>query len=90
MNLPACNHSRSAPCGGKARGSAVIVVLVLIAIVLLFLGGTMRTLHWLGRDLRLIEKKQLQRLAPAAPPRQPAQPAPLSPGTTNHIETPER
>jgi hypothetical protein len=72
------------------RASAVIVVLILISIVFLYIGGTMRTLHWLGRDLRLIEKQQLQRLSPPTAPRRAGNPnAPATPAT-NDVETPAR
>jgi hypothetical protein len=48
-------HSRS--------GMAVIIVLAFLAIILIYLAANARTLHWLERDLKLIEQKQVQRLA---------------------------
>jgi hypothetical protein len=58
---------------------AMIVVLVLVSIVFIYLGANLRTLHVLGRDLRLIERQQIRRLAtkPAATP------APAQVGATN-------
>lgn len=49
----------------RERGSAVIVVLVLLAIVLVYINGNLRTLHYLGRELRLIERQQTRRLEAA-------------------------
>jgi hypothetical protein len=49
------NHSQS--------GMAVIIVLAFLAIILIYLAANARTLHWLERDLKLIEQKQVQRLA---------------------------
>ncbi len=41
---------------------AVIVVMVIISILLIYIGGNLRTLHFLQRDLKQIEQKQLLRL----------------------------
>jgi hypothetical protein len=41
---------------------AVIVVVALFAIMLLFLGSSLRSLNYLRQDLKLIERQQLQRL----------------------------
>ena len=49
------NHSQS--------GMAVIIVLAFLAIILIYLAANARTLHWLERDLKLLERKQVQRLA---------------------------
>jgi hypothetical protein len=49
------NHSRS--------GMAVILVLAFLAIILIYLAGNARTLFWLERDLKLVEQKQVHRLA---------------------------
>ena len=49
--------------GGRTQGMAIIAVLVLVAIVFIYLGANLRTLHVLGRDLKLIERQQIQRLA---------------------------
>jgi hypothetical protein len=42
---------------------AVIVVIAIISILLIFAMGNARTLHYLGRDLRLVEQKQQHRMA---------------------------
>ncbi len=59
---------------GSRAGSAMIVVLLLLVIVLIYVGANARTLHYLGRDLRLIEQKQtlrLQKLTIATNPGEP-------------------
>jgi hypothetical protein len=82
MKMPArnCCFSRKRPA---QRGVAVIVVLALLAIILLYVGANARTLYYLGRELKLVERQQLQRLAqpfprtnslPATNPRAPSQP----------------
>jgi hypothetical protein len=43
------------------RGMAVIVVLALVSILLIYITANIRTLNQLGRDLKLIEQKQLHR-----------------------------
>jgi len=43
------------------RGVAVIVVIAMFAIMLLFLGASLRSLNYLRQDLKLIERQQLQR-----------------------------
>ena len=55
---------------------AVIVVMIQVVIVLIYFAGNIRTLHNLGRDLRMIEQNQTQRLVVPAPPTN-------SPATTN-------
>jgi len=42
---------------------AVIIVLAFLAIILIYLAANARTLFWLERDLKLVEQKQVQRLA---------------------------
>jgi hypothetical protein len=44
------------------RGTAVIVLLFLLAILLIYIGGTLRTLDSLGRQLRILEQRQNRRL----------------------------
>lgn len=63
----------------------MIVVIAIISILLIFAMGNARTLHYLGRDLRLVEQKQQHRIAaqtvPLAKTNAPAtagQPAPGS------------
>ena len=43
-------------------GMAVILVMALLAIVLVYVAGNLGTLHHLGRELRLIDQKQVRRL----------------------------
>ena len=62
MKISACSRTG---CGDRARkqsGMAVIVVIALFAIMLLFLGVTLRSLNHLHQDLKLIERKQLERI----------------------------
>ena len=69
------------------RGSAVIVVLALLGIMLLYVESNLATLNHLHRELRLVELRQLrhwQAAAPSAtntPPRAPI-PDTKKPGTT--------
>ena len=49
---------------------AVVVVMTLLAIVLIFLAGNIRTLANLNRELKLLEKQQTRRLQAAT--RQPS------------------
>ena len=46
-------------------GMAVVVVIALLAILLIYVTGNARTLHLLGRDVKLVEQQQLRRLAAA-------------------------
>jgi hypothetical protein len=57
MNIPLPKPGRD-----KA-GMAVIVVISILAIILIFVAGNLRTLHLLRNDLKLIEKQQTNRLA---------------------------
>src|SRR5882672_4719247 len=50
----------------QEEGMAVIMVMILVVIVLIYLAGNIRTLHNLGRDLRMIEQQQTRRWAVAA------------------------
>jgi len=43
---------------GSQRGSAVIVVIALLAILLIYAVGNVRTLDHLGRELRLMDQVQ--------------------------------
>ena len=63
MKLPRVHASH--PCCRPA-GSAVIVVLALLAIMLIYVAGNLRTLYNLGRELGLLERQQVQRLQTAA------------------------
>ena len=50
----------------RQNGSAVIVVMAIIAILLIYIGGNLRALHLLQRDLKQVEQKQLSRTAKTA------------------------
>lgn len=43
-------------------GFTVLVVLVLMAIVLIYIGANIRSLHQLNREMKLVERRQVQRL----------------------------
>ena len=46
------------------QGMAVIVLMVLISIIFLYITVNARTLQHLSRELKIIERRQLQRLSP--------------------------
>jgi len=46
----------------RQSGTAVIVVLIIIAILMIYVAGNVRTLNHLGRELKLLDQKQRQRL----------------------------
>ena len=50
----------------QQAGSAVIIVLALLTIMLVYVAGNIRTLNSLGRELRLLERQQTHRLQTAA------------------------
>jgi hypothetical protein len=64
LHAPRITHHELglAPCRRRHSGSAVIVVMALVAIILVYVAGNLRTLHNLGRELRLIERQQVRRL----------------------------
>jgi hypothetical protein len=45
----------------------VIVVMALLAILLVYMAGNLRTLTNLGRELKLVERQQIRRLEAVAP-----------------------
>ena len=53
----------------RQRGSAVLVLIVLLGLMLIFIGANLKSLHIMSRELKLIEKRQVQRLqsVPAVP-----------------------
>ena len=71
MRLPSLHASRitfhvsSSP--RRQSGSAVIVVVALLAIMLVYVAANIRILSSLLRELRLLERQQTQRLQTAAP-----------------------
>ena len=70
-------RQQSAVSGQRsARGSATVLVLALVAIMMVFLTANQRVLHNLKREVRLVEQKQLKKFQPpaakpAAPPARP-------------------
>ncbi len=42
-------------------GTAVIVVLIILAILMIYVAGNVRMLNHLGRELKLLDEKQKQR-----------------------------
>ena len=54
------NHRR------RERGSAVVVALAMLAIMLICVSVNSVAVRSLGRELKLLEKKQVQRIQPAA------------------------
>ena len=63
MNLFPARVSRPTP--RRQAGSAVIVVMALLAIILVYVAGNLRTLNSLGRELKLLERQQTRRLQTA-------------------------
>ena len=43
-------------------GFAVIVIMVIIAILMIYIAGNIRTLSNVGKELKLIDKRQVHRL----------------------------
>jgi hypothetical protein len=70
MNLP-FNSKPQSRSPNLQRGSATILVLALLAILVLYMNSNQLALHTLKRDLRLIDQKQLKKFQP---PRRTAQP----------------
>ena len=61
MKQPEFIHSATAP-HARERGSAVVVLLALLAIMLILVAANGKTLLNLQKELRLIERQQLLRL----------------------------
>ena len=66
MKLPAFHVSRFTPHASRGpcrqSGSAVIIVLALLTIIMIYVAGNLRTLNSLGRELKLLERQQIHRL----------------------------
>ena len=60
MKLPIQNASR------RNHGSAVVVMIILLGLMLIFVFANLKTLHFIDRELKLIEKRQVQRLSAKA------------------------
>jgi hypothetical protein len=58
------------------RGSAVLVVLALLSILLLLAAVNIKTLNWLEREVKLVDKHQVQRLKWSRPTPPAGAPAP--------------
>ena len=56
---------KTSPDAHSQRGMATLVILVLISIIFIYIAANARTLHHLGRELKLIERRQTERVAPA-------------------------
>jgi hypothetical protein len=71
MNIPLLRAPRTthhAPrFTRRESGSAVIVIMALLAILLLYMAYNIQTLANLGRELRLLERQQTRRLQTTAP-----------------------
>jgi hypothetical protein len=48
-------------------GFATLIIIVILSILLIYLMGNVRTLHYLGRDLHLIEVQQQRRVQRQVP-----------------------
>ncbi len=48
-------------------GFATLIIIVILSLLLIYLMGNVRTLHYLGRDLRMVEVQQQRRLQRQAP-----------------------
>ncbi len=44
------------------QGSAVIIMITLLAVVFIYVGGNARTLNHLNQELKLLERQQTRRL----------------------------
>jgi len=77
--------SRFTPCRRRQAGSAVIVVIALLAIILVYVAGNLRTLNSLGRELKLLERQQTRRLQTVA---QTANSSPAITVATNTVPRP--
>ncbi|MEK7686068.1 MAG: hypothetical protein AAB466_11660 [Verrucomicrobiota bacterium] len=88
---PAACVRNGASRSGEA-GSALLVVFILLTLMVTFVVSQSLTLHYLKRELRLIERRQLQRYEAVAGANAPARlqngQAQLRPGTTNTKQEP--
>lgn len=67
----------------RNAGSATIVMLVLLSILLIFVLANLKTLGFLKRELNLVERSQTQRLQAEARDRSPAPPSPAAAQTNS-------
>jgi len=68
------DDSRIGRSGCAERGSATLVVFILLTIMVTLIVANSVTLHSLRGELRLIERGQLKKYETNAPPAPPAQP----------------
>ncbi len=61
INLPS-SRSKSAP----RQGSAIILILAFLGIMLLLVTANIKTLVWLRTEVRLVDQRQTARLAATA------------------------
>lgn len=47
----------------RNAGSAVVVMIALLGLMLVFVGANLKTLHFLSREIKLIDTRQVHRLA---------------------------
>jgi hypothetical protein len=84
MKMPALSNPRFPRHASREGGSAVIVVIALLSIILIYLAGNVRCLNLLKRDLALIDRQQTRRLETAG--RTNAVPGKLSPSGANQAD----
>src|SRR5215831_19866137 len=60
------HNSRLAKRTGREQGSAAMVVIAIVAIVLLYVASNLRTLDHLNREIKLVERRQIHRLERAS------------------------
>ena len=65
MNLSP-NSERKTRNSKRESGSATILVLALVAILMVYLTTNQRVLHTLKREVRLVEQQQLKKFQPPA------------------------
>lgn len=51
------------PSHRREKGVAVIVMLAILAILLIYIAANVRSLDTLGREMQLVEQKQIRRLS---------------------------
>jgi len=61
IHLPASHRSRPA-----RSGSAVVVILAMLAIMVILVTSNTRTINWLRAEVRLVDQRQTARLAASA------------------------
>jgi hypothetical protein len=50
----------------REQGSAALVVIAIVAIVLIYVASNLRTLEHLNREIKLVERRQIHRLEHAS------------------------